>query len=161
MFAYCLNNPVCRQDALGTYSLLADHRIGDPYSVIVNPVGFGSRGGVSVLSKAAAIAVITVSAGAIAVSKTPATEKKKAETLVDAAVLKTSPNNAIYYGIDFYGGTMNYVTGPMNFHEADVWATAMALSQVYSDRQSWGLYTKDISDAASMAVPNTFLISTH
>ncbi len=45
MFAYCLNNPVCRKDDCGAYSIMACDDQGDLCSIIVNPVGYGSSGG--------------------------------------------------------------------------------------------------------------------
>ena len=150
MFAYCENNPVNRYDPSGAFSLAYRYDLDDPFANLLSNIGFGGGGGGSVISAVATIAVMTVSAGVIGMPTT--SQREKDEVLVDAAALTSSQNDAIYYGIDFYGGTRNYVTVPMTFQQADVWATAIALSQVYSDRQSWGLYTENISDAASMAV---------
>ena len=153
MFVYCLNNPVCRMDRGGTCSGILEHEdfgqasakggggsIGIIFPIII-PVPSQPEYELTATEIAAMEAVIAQKQ-----------EKAKEEAIVIAGTVTASQETAVYYGIDFYGGTMNCITGPMTFWAADAWATMIVASGTYNDRQSWGLYTQNIDDAASMAV---------
>ena len=150
MYCYCLNNPV---NYLDRYGNSADAGAAQWWAGTMwwlctvdtaLPVG-------DIIYVAGIVVLCALTLTGSTAATAPAVSEKKAEVIVDAAVIESSQNDAIYYGVDFYGGTRSYVTGPMTFEQADLWVTANAVQQRYSDRASWGLYTENIEDAAAMA----------
>ena len=154
MFVYCLNNPVQFLDSYGQFATAYYDEARDRLNVFndIGRGGGGHRSGSSAVGAAVAGAATGVVIGTVAVAAA-STPKEKEEAKAEAiAATKTANNNAVYYGIDFFGGSMRPVTGPMTFSQADIWATATAASAQYSPRAAWGLYTKDPTDAFSMAI---------
>ena len=151
MFAYCENDPVNLIDSTGTMPLATAYR-DDPMMSNYYLLGGGGGGvsGAATMSTATAGVIGTAVTVALVNQLTKSTQERQ-EVLVDALVLAGSQDTAIYYGINLHGGTMNTITGPMTFIEADAWVTMQATSCVYSNRASWGLYTDNIDDAAAMA----------
>ena len=155
MFVYCLNNPVQFLDSLGQFAAAYYDEARDRLNVF-NDIGRGGGGhrggnfsvGAAVASAATGVVIGTVAAVAASTPK----EKEEAKTEAIATTKTADSNNAVFYGIDFYGGSMRYTTGSMTFSQADAWATIIASSGQYSSRAAWGLYTKDPSDALSMAI---------
>ena len=99
MFAYCLNNPVSRQDAFGLYSLAADRRLGDSYSIIVNPVGFGSCGGgdAAAAQNANVLLSVTVTGTVISIGYDQYEKTaKKTRILADVKVKKQPDDKKLY-----------------------------------------------------------------
>ena len=145
MFAYCGNNPVNKLDIRGTAEigalsagtgwLLGGLSIIDFATPIMEICGF-------VVGLAAVIDVIDTAI---------TSEESKAESITTTAVAKRE-KEAIYFGIDFYGGSVNERTGPMPFEMARDWAIVTAASGRYTERAAWGLVTDESSDAMAMAI---------
>ena len=156
MFAYCLNNPVFRTDIDGKVSVTC-HR--DDSNLFDRMLEGALRGDSGRAVSGAIVGAAGLLSGwmlgeTIAAPNKPMTssgvdEKEEARAI---AISTSSNSEAVYYGIDLYGGYWKYTTAPMSFQEADAWATLTAASNTYTPRASWGLYTQNQADALAMAI---------
>ena len=153
MFAYCGNSPINYAD----YSGYARVGIltGPPDTRVLGYGGGGASSGSITLYLLYLFVDIFVRPSQRSITN-QALEKeegaKQKQEQIYAQMQAPPSSNAVYYGVDLYGGTRNVITGPMGFSAAAAWAVATAASGKYSDRASWGLYTRDFDDALAMAL---------
>lgn len=149
MFAYCLNAPVVLADYSGNYSAAALRNTRDGF------VRESGGGGLSTAALSALLTYVSISTflDVITTPVTKTNEQTKDESVTVVEVVASDINdNAIYFGVDLYGGSMNIITPPMDFENAYVWSALTASSNRYSSRAGWGLYTKEYEDALSMTI---------
>ena len=160
MFSYCNNNSVNGADYCG-YSFTGYLSDFSGYMQEMKGV-FNTAIGISQVDSAipgpcdivaVAIAGVAVIYAAVAAAVDAfKDEEQPAIPALAAAAARLENNNAIYYGINLYGGRMNQITEAMTFKEAAAWATVTAQAGTYPPRAAWGLKTEHVDDAAAMAV---------
>ena len=138
MFAYCLNNPVNCADYSGE---LSKKTTTTPFIMLVildGSNGGGSSGGGGGIDPG--IILITL------------LERLLLQVFSKAISEQNESTGAVFYGVDLFNGSMNYITGEMDFNTAATWAVQVVASNKYSSRESWGLYTEKRSDAEAMTI---------
>ena len=151
MFAYCLNNPVCRMDRGGTRSGILEH---EDFGQASAKGGGGSIGIVfPIIIPAPSQPEYELTATEIAAMEAfiaQKQEKAKEEAIAVAATVSID-DTVLFYGIDLRGNIWNVVTIPMDFETAVVWVVATATAHILGKRAKWGLYTNKQEDALKMA----------
>ena len=80
--------------------------------------------------------------------------KTEAQSITETKELQETVSNAKYYGCKICNNKMCYLTPPMSFSEAYLWAIEMRLGSIYEigKSTSWGLCTNHEIDAYKMAL---------
>ena len=149
-YAYCLNNPVNGIDPSGSRAITGR-------DVFIDPLVDGGGGAVVIPLpgidgiSTVGLAILTILA-LIGIAESA--------TLTDAKVEDKTLSNAIYYGAFISNDAMVTVTDAMNFSEAIVWVSTVAISREIligneinsmGRKRKWGLYTPFREDAFDMA----------
>ena len=165
MWAYCLNNPVCRYDTSGRLweeiqeliGFIADsignaiNSFAPVYAVcgtlpfIDGPLPIGDAVGLALA------AIVTLGATGYGICQGVKAYDQAIAKSEEKDTVSIPKHKTYFYGADIQGGIWKKVTGPMGPLESAVWVASSAISGRYGKGASWGLYTEKKKDAAGMA----------